>query len=180
MQPKIPLTVNLDESDEEVSKKATNAKGKGKAAAPVVDESEEDEEEDQENQEESADEDEEIGDDEELDSDEEEGESEEEADLHEEDEDDDEDDEDGDESDLVLPSDLSEDEADPDTLDGLDAFVEKLAEGDKKRKSAQEIVEQPKKRRVLPVVSAPALGNANDLGLKSSELFPGVTFGATN
>lgn len=71
-------------------------------------------------------------------------------------------------SDLDLPSDLSDDEADPDTLDGLDAFVDKLAETDKKRKATVDDAEPAKKRRVLPVVSGPALGDANDLGLKSS------------
>jgi U3 small nucleolar RNA-associated protein 14 len=83
-------------------------------------------------------------------------------------EEDEEDDEDP--SDVDLPSDLSEDEEGPDTLDGLDAFVDQLAAGDKKRKATvdDESGVEGKKRRVLPVVSGPALAGASEHGLRSS------------
>lgn len=85
-----------------------------------------------------------------------------------EDEDDDEDEEEMFDEDPELPSDLSDDDNDDADLDGLDAFVDKLTSADKKRKAEDEPV-AGKKRRVLPVMSAPGVGEG-DLALKSSKL----------
>lgn len=138
--------MNLDESEDEEQQQASM--------------SDEDEDDDEDEDEDDDDED----DDEEMSAGGDLGAVEEDVEGEEEDEDSEED------SDLELPSDLSADEDEPDTLDGLDAFVSKLADGDKKRKSVVETAETAKKRRVLPVVSGPALGDGNDLGLKSGEL----------
>ena len=83
-----------------------------------------------------------------------------------EDNDDDEDDE------MEIPSDLSDEESlnnlDPTSLDGLDAFVDRLTESSKKRDAPSEVTGGEKKRRVLDSIPAPAL-DGNDLGLKSRE-----------
>jgi hypothetical protein len=168
--------VNLDESEDE---EPVKSKSKSKALAPTPAAVHFDDEDDEEDEEDDLDEE----DEEELndDDDESEGDLDDDEDLEDfevddlevdgEDsmeEEDSADDNDG--SDVELPSDLSDDEEDPDTLDGLDAFVDKLTEGDKKRKSVPENEPTQKKRRVLPVNAGPALGDGNDFGLKSSEL----------
>ncbi|KAK4683749.1 U3 small nucleolar RNA-associated protein 14, partial [Tremellales sp. Uapishka_1] len=150
-KPAKPLNVDLDESEDETDPEVERSpKTAFKSAFPDEEEEEEEEEEDG------------------LD----EGDDDEEADEDEDDgEDDDEDDEEDDEeTDLELPSDLSEDDDDPSALDGLDAFVDQLANADRKRKSEieTEVVEK-KKRRVLPVASAPGLRDGGDFGLKSDE-----------
>lgn len=84
---------------------------------------------------------------------------------------DDESEEEEDGSDNELPSDLSGEEEGPDTLDGLNSFVEQLASADRKRKGAGNgdlEGEVSRKRRVLPVVPGPALGDGGDLGLRNS------------
>ncbi|TXT09160.1 hypothetical protein VHUM_02634 [Vanrija humicola] len=146
LKPAKPLNVNLDESEAESDPEVERSPRTAfKSAFP--DEEEEDEEMDE-------------------DDDDEEGEEDEEDEAEEED---DEDDEDDDNSDPELPSDLSDDDEDDD-LDGLDSFVDKLASADKKRKADEEeteVVDKGKKRRVLPVVSAPGLSDGGDLALKS-------------
>ena len=77
----------------------------------------------------------------------------------EEDEDDDEDEEDEDEeegSEAELPSDLSDDEG-PDTLEGLDSFVDELDAADRKKRDLKAVKAEAgkTKRRVLPVSSGP-------------------------
>jgi len=82
----------------------------------------------------------------------------------EEDEDDDEDEEDEDEEDedeeegseAELPSDLSDDEG-PDTLEGLDSFVDELDAADRKKRDLKAVKAEAgkTKRRVLPVSSGP-------------------------
>ena len=72
-----------------------------------------------------------------------------------------------------LPSDLgddADDDLDPDTLDGLDAFVDRLASTDKKSRigEVESVPERRTKRVILPTISGPALDD-NDLKLKSRE-----------
>ncbi|WVR04957.1 hypothetical protein IAU60_001969 [Kwoniella sp. DSM 27419] len=162
-KPAKPLTVNLDESEDE----APAAKTKSKKAAKAPSPSEESDEEDDLDEMEEDDEgglSEGEGSDEEEDSDD---------DDEEDDEDDDEDEDDsGDEDgDLELPSDVSDDDND-EALDGLDAFVDQLATADKKRKAGAEgdkADQAGKKRRVLPVVSGPGLTENNDHALKNNQ-----------
>ncbi|WVQ98454.1 hypothetical protein IAU59_005578 [Kwoniella sp. CBS 9459] len=186
-KPAKPLTVNLDESEDEAAEPMTKAKGKkpAKAPTPADDEEDDDEEEDDED-EVDEDEDEEFeisGDDDEAvsigEGSEDREDEELDGDVHDDDEDgDEEEDEDEDEDengDLELPSDLSddEDEEDDDALAGLDAFVDQLASADqKKRKAGTEdkgAAEGAKKRRVLPVVSGPGLKENGDLALKNNQ-----------
>ena len=88
-----------------------------------------------------------------------------------EDEEDNDDDEDEDDE-MEIPSDLSDEESindlGPTSLDGLDAFVDRLTESSKKRDAPSEATGGEKKRRVLDSKPAPAL-DGNDLGLKSRE-----------
>ncbi|OCF55114.1 U3 small nucleolar RNA-associated protein 14 [Kwoniella mangroviensis CBS 10435] len=155
-KPAKPLTVNLDESDEE---SVSKSKGKGKKAVKAPSSVEDDEE------------DEEISDgdgdgDGELDEDDDDEEMSEGREDNEEEEEEDEDED----SEAELPSDLSEDEEDPENLDGLDAFVNSLVSADKKRKAnGEEKLEEVKKRRVLPVVSGPGLKDNGDLALKNNQ-----------
>jgi len=67
---------------------------------------------------------------------------------------DEEDDEEG--SDAELPSDLSDDEG-PDTLEGLDSFVDELDAADRKKRVMKAVKAEAgkTKRRVLPVSSGP-------------------------
>ena len=87
------------------------------------------------------------------------------------DEDEDADDPEDDDSEVELPSDLSDEDDEPDHLDGLDAFVDQLASADKKRKTTIEGINDTatKKRRVLPVISGPGLTDSGALGLRNSE-----------
>lgn len=150
-QPAKPLNVNLDESEAESDPEIERSPRTAFKSAFPDEEEVEDEEEDQE---EGEDEDEEMDEDEDED-----------------DEDEEDEEEDDDDSDPELPSDLSDDDEDDD-LDGLDSFVDKLTSADKKRKAdeeEEEVVDTGKKRRVLPVVSAPGLSDGGDLALKSSE-----------
>jgi U3 small nucleolar RNA-associated protein 14 len=81
------------------------------------------------------------------------------------DEDESEDDETFDE-DPELPSDLSDDS--DDEMDGLESFVDELTNADKKRKAGDDdTAATGKKRRVLPVMSAPGLSDGSELALKS-------------
>ncbi|WWC85210.1 uncharacterized protein L201_000069 [Kwoniella dendrophila CBS 6074] len=150
-KPAKPLTVNLDESEDDTSSKA---KGKGKQITEEEFSSEDGEEDGEE------DDDEEDNSDEDL-----------EVDDDDQEEDEDDEDEEDEDSDMELPSDLSDDEEDPDNLDGLDAFVDSIASADKKRKAGAEdkVEEVAKKRRVLPVVSGPNLKENGELGLKSNQ-----------
>ncbi|WOO78479.1 putative protein [Vanrija pseudolonga] len=147
LKPAKPLNVNLDESEAESDPEVERSPRTAfKSAFPEEEEEEDDDEE--------ADEE-----DEEMDEDEED----------EEDEEEEEEDDEDDNSDPELPSDLSDDDEDDD-LDGLDSFVDKLTSADKKRKAdeeEEEVVDKGKKRRVLPVVSAPGLSDGGDLALKS-------------
>ncbi|WVQ77929.1 hypothetical protein IAT38_000009 [Cryptococcus sp. DSM 104549] len=159
MKPAKPLTVNLDESEDEAPKK----KGKkvAKAPSPVSEEEESDDEElDDEDVEMS-------GSDGEEDDDGEDDDEEEEAEDDEDAGEDSSDEEDSDDEDLEL--DLSEDDADPDSLAGLDAFVDSLASGDKKRKASEDDeAAEAKKRRVLPVVAGLAIRDG-DAPIKSNQ-----------
>jgi U3 small nucleolar RNA-associated protein 14 len=87
--------------------------------------------------------------------------------------DEDEDEDEGEASDVEFPSDLSDSDEDPAALDDLDAFVDQLAAKDKKRKTVGTAPEgkERKRRRVLPVVSGPALRD-DDLSLKSGTSEP--------
>lgn len=76
------------------------------------------------------------------------------------------------ESEPELPSDLSDD--DGDDMADLDEFVTKLTSADKSV-NVEDEVSSSKKRRVLPVVSAPGLSDGGDLALKSSKLSEGIT-----
>ena len=124
------MTVDLDETDDEAPAKKTK----------VAEEDEESEDEFAADRREASDED-----DEELD---------EENDDEEDDEDDEEDEEEG--SEAELPSDLSEDEG-PDTLEGLDSFVDELDAADRKKRDMKAVKAEvgKTKRRVLPVSSGP-------------------------
>ncbi|WRT66861.1 uncharacterized protein IL334_003824 [Kwoniella shivajii] len=164
-KPAKPLTVNLDESeDEKVSESKAKGKKAAKAPSPISEEEGDDMEEI-------------SGEDEDLDVDSEEdislnGEEDQDADEDEDNSDEEEEDEDEDEDgDLDFLSDLSDDEEDPEDLDGLDAFVDSLAATDKKRKAGEEKVtgEAAKKRRVLPVISGPGLKENGDLALKNNQ-----------
>jgi hypothetical protein len=79
-----------------------------------------------------------------------------EDDEEEDDEDEDEDDDEDEESEAELPSDLSEDEG-PDTLEGLDSFVDELDAADRKKRDMKAVKAEAgkTKRRVLPVSSGP-------------------------
>ncbi|WWC69729.1 uncharacterized protein I206_103672 [Kwoniella pini CBS 10737] len=170
-KPTKPLTVNLDESEDEPETKVSG-KSKGtkatkatKAATPVEDDSDVDNEEEISDEEDFGSEDGDEDDDDDDDEDQDEDDDEEE-------EDNDEDEEPEEESDLELPSDLSEDdEEDPENLNGLDAFVDSLATADKKRKAGEDgdTEKLEKKRRVLPVVSGPGLRENGDLALKNNQ-----------
>ncbi|OCF31506.1 U3 small nucleolar RNA-associated protein 14 [Kwoniella heveanensis BCC8398] len=172
-KPAKPLTVNLDESEDETVEPNTKAKGKKVAKAPTPsDDEDEDEVEDEEESELISD----VGaEDEGVSLGAEESGDKVRDDDEEEDEDEDEDEEEEDEdSDLELPSDLSEDEdeADDDALAGLDAFVDQLASADKKKRKASaedKSGEGIKKRRVLPVVAGPGLKENGDLALKNNQ-----------
>jgi hypothetical protein len=122
------MTVDLDETDDEAPAKKTK----------VAKEDEESEDEFAADREEASDEDDE--------------------DVEEEDdEEDDEDEEDEEEgSEAELPSDLSEDEG-PDTLEGLDSFVDELDAADRKKRDMKAVKAEvgKTKRRVLPVSSGP-------------------------
>lgn len=121
------MTVDLDETDDEAP--AKNAK--------VAEEDEESEDEFAADREEASDEDDE--------------------DVDEEDDNDDDEDENEDEgSEAELPSDLSEDEG-PDTLEGLDSFVDELDAADRKKRDMKPVKAEvgKTKRRVLPVSSGP-------------------------
>jgi hypothetical protein len=71
-------------------------------------------------------------------------------------EEDDEEDEEEEGSEAELPSDLSEDEG-PDTLEGLDSFVDELDAADRKKRDMKAVKAEvgKTKRRVLPVSSGP-------------------------
>ena len=129
------MTVDLDETDDEAPAKKTK----------VAEEDEESEDEFAADREEASGED-----DEDVDEDDE--------DLEEDDDDDDEDDEEGEEegSEAELPSDLSDDEG-PDTLEGLDSFVDELDAADRKKRDMKAVKAEvgKTKRRVLPVSSGP-------------------------
>ena len=121
------MTVDLDETDDEAP--AKNAK--------VAEEDEESEDEFAADREEASDEDDDDVD-EEVDNDDDEDENEDEG------------------SEAELPSDLSEDEG-PDTLEGLDSFVDELDAADRKKRDMKAVKAEvgKTKRRVLPVSSGP-------------------------
>jgi hypothetical protein len=123
------MTVDLDETDDEAPAKKTK----------VAEEDEESEDEFAADREEASDED-----DEDV----------EEGDDDEDDEEDEEDEEEG--SEAELPSDLSDDEG-PDTLEGLDSFVDELDAADRKKRDMKAVKAEvgKTKRRVLPVSSGP-------------------------
>ncbi len=161
LQPTKPLTVDLDESDDEetadTKSRTTAVRFSLPKANDLADNAEEDEEDEEDSELEGDDSMEGIQELEDAEQDEEDGEDEDEP------------------SDLSLPSDLSEDGDDPDALDDLDSFVDQLASADKKRKVGDQRdlpVEAPKKRRVLPVMRGPSLNDAGDLGLKNSKSSP--------
>jgi hypothetical protein len=146
------MTVDLNETDDEEEGEqpvpAKKGKGKGKAAEPIPEEDEEEVEEleMEDLEEESEDEfaadreDAALG-------------SEDDEEEDQEDDDDDDDEEDEEMSEAELPSDLSDDE--PDTLEGLDSFVDELDAADRKRRADKGIKAEvaKTKRRVLPVSS---------------------------
>ena len=91
-----------------------------------------------------------------------------EADDDEEDEKDEEEDEEQGESDLELPS-ASEDEDSNADLDGLDAFVDSLTASDSRKRPLQtESTDEPRKRRVLPVVAGPSISDNPSSTLRAS------------
>jgi len=139
------MTVDLNETDDEEPVPVKAKKGKSKAVVEEVED--EDEDEDVEGLEESEDE---------FAVDREqailsEDDDEEDDDEDEEDEDEDDDDEG---SEAELPSDLSDDE--PDTLEGLDSFVDELDAADQKKRADKGVKAEvaKTKRRVLPVSGA--------------------------
>lgn len=83
--------------------------------------------------------------------------------------DDDDEDSEAFDEDPELPSDLSDEDDSDDEMDGLDAFADSLATADQKKRKADsnDDEDKGKKRRVLPVMSAPGLGDGGDLALKS-------------
>jgi len=124
------MTVDLDETDDEAPAKKSKAK---------VD----DDDEDGESEDEFA------------------ADREEASDIEEEEEDDEEDDDEDEEeedegSEPELPSDLSDEEG-PDTLEGLDSFVDELDAADRKKRDLKAVKAEvgKTKRRVLPVSSGP-------------------------
>jgi U3 small nucleolar RNA-associated protein 14 len=121
------MTVDLDETDDEAPAKK----------AKVAEEDEESEDEFAADREDASDED--------VDEEEEEEDDE---------EDEDQDEEEG--SEAELPSDLSDDEG-PDTLEGLDSFVDELDAADRKKRDMKAVKAEvgKTKRRVLPVSSGP-------------------------
>jgi U3 small nucleolar RNA-associated protein 14 len=149
-QPATLMTVDLNETDDEEEEVQPIKKGKGKGKAAVQDIPEEDEEDDEEldveDLKESEDEFAAERDDAALNS------EDDEADEDEDDEEEEDDDEE--ESEAELPSDSEDDEL-PDTLEGLDSFVDELDAADRKRRqdlgTKAEITKT--KRRVLPVSS---------------------------
>jgi U3 small nucleolar RNA-associated protein 14 len=128
------MTVDLDETDDEAPAKKSK----------VAEDDEESEDEFAADREEASDED-----DEDV-----EEEDDEEQDEEDDDEEDEEDEEEG--SDAELPSDLSDDEG-PDTLEGLDSFVDELDAADRKKRDLKAVKAEigKTKRRVLPVSSGP-------------------------
>jgi hypothetical protein len=129
------MTVDLDETDDEAPVPAKKGK-------KVIEEEEEDDDEDEESEDEFAADREEAGSDE-VDDEDEDG-----------DEDEDDDEEDEEESEAELPSDLSDDEG-PDTLAGLDSFVDELDAADRQKRDMKAVKAEvgKTKRRVLPVSS---------------------------
>jgi len=126
------MTVDLDETDDETPAKKTK----------VAEEDEESEDEFEADREEASGEDDEDVDEGDDDDDEE--------------DDEDEDDEEEEGSEAELPSDLSGDEG-PDTLEGLDSFVDELDAADRKKRDMKAVKAEvgKTKRRVLPVSSGP-------------------------
>jgi hypothetical protein len=84
------------------------------------------------------------------------GEDDEDVDEDDEEDDDDDDDDEEEGSEAELPSDLSDDEG-PDTLEGLDSFVDELDAADRKKRDMKAVKAEvgKTKRRVLPVSSGP-------------------------
>jgi len=156
------MTVDLDETDDEVA--APVKKGKAKV---TVEEEEDDVEEESE--------DEFAADREELGSDEDEEEDEEEE------EEDEEDEEEEEGSEAELPSDLSDDEG-PDTLEGLDSFVDELDAADRKKREMKGVKAEvgKTKRRVLPVTSGPQSSSKHQspkcLGGKADNQMASLTY----
>jgi len=135
------MTVDLNETDDEEPIPAKAKKGKSKAVVEEVEDEEEDE--DVEGLEESEDE---------FAVDREQAGLSEDEDENEDDEEDDGDEDEG--SEAELPSDLSDDE--PDTLEGLDSFVDELDAADQKKRADKGVKAEvaKTKRRVLPVSGA--------------------------
>ena len=136
------MTVDLNETDDEEPIPAKAKKGKSKAVVEEVGE-EEEEDGDGEGLEESEDE---------FAVDREQAGLSEDEDENEDDEEDDGDEDEG--SEAELPSDLSDDE--PDTLEGLDFFVDELDAADQKKRADKGVKAEvaKTKRRVLPVSGA--------------------------